>query len=50
MTDRRTARFTAFALALFLTLSIFSGVSGLAAPEHASPLLAKAMQSKAPQA
>ncbi len=50
MTDRRSIQSTAAALALVITLALFSGVSQLAAPSHASPMLAKAMQSQAPAA
>lgn len=44
MTTRRQPQAVALVLALVLTLAIFSGVSGLAAPEHAGPMLAKAVQ------
>jgi hypothetical protein len=42
MTTRRPHQAFAFALSLIVTLSIFSGVSSLAAPEHAGQLLVKA--------
>ena len=52
MTDRRstqaTAAATAAAMALVITLALFSGVSQLAAPSHASPALAQAMQLQVP--
>jgi hypothetical protein len=41
MTTARTPRFAAFALALVLTLSIFSSVTRLAAPEHGGAVLAR---------
>jgi hypothetical protein len=49
MTDRRPHAIAA-ALALVLTLALFSGVSQLAAPSHASPMLVQAMQLNTPNA
>ena len=40
MNTARTPRFVAFALALMMTLTIFSGVTSLSAPEHAGQWLA----------
>jgi hypothetical protein len=42
MTSPRTPRAVAFVLSLFITLTIFSGVSSLAAPDHGGALLAQA--------
>lgn len=39
MITDRTSRLVAFALSLLLTLTIFSGVSSLSSPGHASQLL-----------
>lgn len=39
-TDRRQPAI-AFVLSVFITLTIFSGVSSLAAPDHGAMLLAK---------
>lgn len=47
MTTDRRSHLTALALALFVTVSIFSGVSQLAAPTHAGQQLAQ-MTSPAP--
>lgn len=41
MNTTRTPRFVAFTLALMMTLTIFSGVTSLSAPEHAGQLLAQ---------
>jgi hypothetical protein len=45
MTPRLAPRLSqhaaAFAMALFMTLAIFSGVSSLSAPSHAGPMLAQ---------
>ena len=42
MNTARTPRFVAFALALMMTLTIFSGVTALSAPEYGSQLLVQA--------
>ena len=42
MTDDRRTRTTALALALVVTLAIFSGVVQLSSPTHAPSLLAQA--------
>lgn len=42
MTTRRPQSLIALSLSLILTLCIFSGVSSLAAPDHANPLLVQA--------
>lgn len=41
MNTTRTPRFVALTLALMMTLTIFSGVTSLSAPEHAGQLLAQ---------
>ncbi len=39
MNTSRTPRFVAFTLAVMMTLTIFSGVTALSAPEYGSQLL-----------
>ena len=39
MNSTRTPRFIAFTLALMMTLTIFSGVTALSAPEYGAQLL-----------
>jgi hypothetical protein len=41
MNTARTPRFAAVALALAITLGIFSGVTGLSAPVHGAAVLAQ---------
>lgn len=41
MNTTRTPRLVAFALALMMTLTIFSGVTSLSAPDHAGQWLAQ---------
>ncbi len=41
MNTTRTPRFVAFALAVMMTLTIFSGVTSLSSPEHAGQLLVR---------
>jgi len=36
-----TARFAAFAFAAVISLSLFSGVAGLSAPQHGAAMLAQ---------
>ena len=43
MTTRRPQQLAAFALSMIVTLAIFTGVSSLAAPDHAGPLLVQAV-------
>lgn len=49
MTTARTPRFIAFALSMMMTLTIFSGVTSLSAPEHAGQLLVR-VSSETPRA
>ena len=49
MTTARTPRFIAFTLSLMMTLTIFSGVTSLSAPDHAGQLLVRA-SSETPRA
>lgn len=41
MTPRRTPHAVALVLSIFITLTIFSGVTSLSAPEHGAALLAQ---------
>ncbi len=41
MNNRRTPHAVALVLSVFITLTIFSGVTSLSAPEHGAALLAQ---------